>query len=263
MFATRPADRAAFRVTSTPATSFAAALARAARWIRSCSIDDRRDRVGIPYNQEEIVEMSPRAASVVISVLIVVASASAAQVAQPRPPSLPDSVHIDPQLRPTADMLLARSPTFQRQCARIAQVRALRIDVRLVPRLFATSARARASAARYEFGRLVVTIDILAGGEYAELLAHEFEHVTEQIERVDLAALARTDPRSASALGDGTFETMRAREAGRAAAREVHGEIDPAVAAVGSGLKRAARSAWKRLGRVEAVAPDPRLFRRN
>lgn len=217
----------------------------------------------IPYNREEIVEMSPRVASVVVSVLVVVASAAAAPVAQPRPPALPDSVHVDPQLRPAIDMLLARSPTFRRQCARIAQARALRIHVRLVPRLFGTPARARASAARYEFGLLTVAIDILAGDDYAELLAHEFEHVTEQIDRVDLAALARADPESASALTDGVFETTRAREAGRAAAREVRGERDPAAGAAESGLTRAARSAWKRLGRIEAVAPDPRLFRRN
>ncbi len=51
------------------------------------------------------------------------------------------------------------------------------------------------------------------------LLAHELEHLIEQLERTDLAALARTG--AAHRGRDGAFETRRAISAGRRVAGEV------------------------------------------
>jgi hypothetical protein len=49
--------------------------------------------------------------------------------------------------------------------------------------------------------------------EYAELFGHELEHILEQIDRVDLAALTAAGE-GASRLSDGAYETTRARRAG-------------------------------------------------
>src|SRR5262245_62000830 len=133
---------------------------------------------------------------------------------------LPSTVRVDPMLEPIVADLLARSAIVRRQCGIFERVSALRIDVRLVQKMPAMT-RARATARRFEFGLLSVVVEIPLGGNYAELLAHEFEHVVEQIERIDLSALARTGSEAASEPDSGVFETTRARDAGLAAAAEV------------------------------------------
>ena len=55
--------------------------------------------------------------------------------------------------------------------------------------------------------------------EYAELFGHEFEHILEQIDRVDLEALTAARA-GATRLADGAYETTRARKAGQTIADE-------------------------------------------
>jgi hypothetical protein len=186
----------------------------------------------------------------------------AAAGSQRAPRALPPTVQVDPNLGPTVARLLERSATFRRQCEAIARAPGVRVEVRLVPRFPSSLTRAKATVNRYEYGRMAVLVEIAAGGDYAELLAHEFEHVTEQIDRVDLAALARSKAGGAARVSEGAYETVRAIEAGRAAAAEADGALDPAVRTAGNGLARAARTTWRRLGQVEAVAPDPTQFHR-
>jgi hypothetical protein len=179
-------------------------------------------------------------------------------MASPECLQMPATVRIDPMLQPVVTRLLARSATFRRQCAALADARHLRIDVQLVPRFTPSNTRARATARRYEFGFLAIVIEIAIGADYAELLPHEFEHALEQIEHLDLATLARTAPDRASELAHGVFETARARDAGRAAASEVDGPLDPAVAAARGQIARMARQTWRALSRVEPVR-GPRM----
>jgi hypothetical protein len=68
-----------------------------------------------------------------------------------------------------------------------------------------TYARARSVARRYDSGLLIVDIEIPpASQDFTELLAHELEHASEIIERVDFEALAgarlgqRVDPDGSS-----------------------------------------------------------------
>jgi hypothetical protein len=193
-----------------------------------------------------------------------VARAQVRQVEQPlpllqRPESvvecrqMPPTVRVDAMLQPVVTHLLARSATFRRQCAAIVQAARLDIDVRLVPRLTPSTTRARASVSRYEFGFLAIVIEIVIGTDYAELLPHEFEHALEQIEHVDLAALARTAPDRANEVGRGEFETARARDAGRAAVAEVSGALDPTLVAARGQVARMARQTWRALSRVEPL----------
>jgi hypothetical protein len=57
--------------------------------------------------------------------------------------------------------------------------------------------------------------------EYAESLAHELEHVLEQVEGLDLDAAAEGRRAGVARLADGVFESERARRVGRQAALEV------------------------------------------
>jgi hypothetical protein len=58
-------------------------------------------------------------------------------------------------------------------------------------------------------------IEIYTPQDYAELIGHEFEHVVEQIEGVNLSTLAAEDSDQARRNVDGGFETARALKAGR------------------------------------------------
>ena len=81
-----------------------------------------------------------------------------------------------------------------------------------------TGARMRANRRR---NRLLATIDVdlRKPGLFAEHLAHELEHVLEQIDGVDLPRLASR--RVAGVIDEGgSYETVRAMAVGRAAARE-------------------------------------------
>ncbi len=54
-----------------------------------------------------------------------------------------------------------------------------------------------------------------------ELIAHEVEHIIEQLDGLDLARLARLAPVTVWATGDQRFETQRATQMGRLVAAEV------------------------------------------
>ena len=77
--------------------------------------------------------------------------------------------------------------------------------------------------------------------DITELLPHELEHVLEQVEGIDLPALAKRRASGVQEVGRGVYETERARGAGLMALREVYGEFDPVSAAV-RGLKRVWRA---------------------
>ncbi len=74
----------------------------------------------------------------------------------------------------------------------------------------------------------------------SELLGHEFEHLIEQLDGVDLSAMARGG--EARRLTDGAFETERAIAAGQQVAGEVIDNAPDRVRKAGVtmwGIKRA------------------------
>jgi hypothetical protein len=74
-----------------------------------------------------------------------------------------------------------------------------------------------------------------------ELLAHELEHVLEQVEGIDLDALAEEG--EARRLSDGSFETARAVQAGRRVAAEVIDNSPDRIRSTGSSMWRTLRRA--------------------
>lgn len=150
--------------------------------------------------------------------------------------SLPFNVDAG-MLQPIAVALLQRSPTFQRQCERIASSPVLRVSIRMV--LATPSGRAQTTITRYEAGALRAEVLIRFGEDYYELLAHELEHVLEQVDGVVLRdeMLARR----AWLTDSGAYETRRASEAGIRARQECDGLTPETVQANGRSALRPRR----------------------
>ena len=168
------------------------------------------------------------------------------------------NIHVDPLLQPLVAKLLARSPTLRRQWQAIGSSRLIRVSLLSTPLLRETpSARARTEFSRYALGAIRAVVELPAVADIAELLPHELEHVLEQIEGLDLPALAKRGEAGVYEIGRGVYETERARKAGVGALREVYGDTDPALS---SALRRV-QQAFKALvpnGKVAAEkAPAP------
>ncbi|HEX4565525.1 MAG TPA: hypothetical protein VH138_02795 [Vicinamibacterales bacterium] len=128
---------------------------------------------------------------------------------------VPGNIHSGLLARNVAG-LIQSSSTFRAQCARIAAARNLRVDVELVQTLGAV--RAETVITRYTAGAIRAEVRIAFGQDYRELIAHEFEHIIEQLDGVNLRAEAYEG--RAWLLDGHVFETRRASEAGRRVRRE-------------------------------------------
>ena len=174
--------------------------------------------------------------------------------AQPLPPQLPPSIRVSDALRETIALMLEKSETFRRQCARIAAAKTLRVTVLIVaPQVAAPTRRAHATIRRYSLGAIRADVALPATADHVELLPHELEHVIEQIEGVDLPAMARAGRGGVVESTDGMYETTRARDAGRAVLREVYGEALPRFGAAARGIGWALRAIGGRAARGTAV----------
>jgi len=127
--------------------------------------------------------------------------------------ALPENVSLPEDLKPLLQEMWRRSPTFREQCRRIGEARHLRVKLSYAVPILSSRFRALSVVNKRE-GQIDVTIKLVSSGDYFEMIAHEFEHVLEQLEGLDLVALAeqRGDRAHRNELG---FETRRALEAGR------------------------------------------------
>ena len=89
--------------------------------------------------------------------------------------------------QPLVDAMLARSPTFRRQCARIAAAPYLSVLIRTDPPV-GTRARALTQIQRLSGGLVQAVVQIGHSAVVGELIAHEIEHILEQLDGVDLSA---------------------------------------------------------------------------
>lgn len=156
--------------------------------------------------------------TLMIAVLNVVLFSAGASGAEPRRVPLPLNIAIDETLREHVEEAVALSPTLRRQFAVVAGspvIVELRVSLARLPAF----RRAETTISRYDSGFIRARVLVPPGTDFIELLAHELEHVVEHIEGVDLAVLTRTG--GATQDVSGIFETVRARDAGRAAALEV------------------------------------------
>jgi hypothetical protein len=136
--------------------------------------------------------------------------------------SVPPNLRLDGEYRPLVESMLEHSPTFRRQCLRVAGD--ARLTIRLYPFLSSSTrgARAMTRMARGEDG-LSADIYITRNDDEVELIAHEMEHIIEQLDEVDLFSMARLPHSGVHHVisAGATFETSRAAETGLRVAREV------------------------------------------
>ena len=161
------------------------------------------------------------------------AASPAQEGARPQPPP---NIRVAEVLEDVFYDLLSASPTFIAQCERIANARYVHVTVNPVMASSTTSrGTARTTMRRFSSGALLASVHIpvpLTAIEYAELFGHEFEHIIEQVDRVNLEALTLVRG-GATRLSDGAYETTRARRVGQAIAGEAEHfrpiAIDPSI----------------------------------
>ena len=137
--------------------------------------------------------------------------------------TLPPNLKIPDMYRSYVESMLRLSPTFRRQCRRLANALGLTVVLRQFLTRPPDRVRAQTSFWTDRDGRLYATVETRALEDQVELIAHEIEHVIERLDGVDLRARAAL-PGTGVRLCDGSddaFETIRARRAGLAVAEEV------------------------------------------
>jgi hypothetical protein len=179
----------------------------------------------------------------------IIARASRIAACDAATPALPDSIALEDGLQPIVQLLLERSPKFREQCRALAAAPRLRATVSVSARPAIGTTRARTSFRQNESGALAAAIEIRSALELTELLAHEFEHLIEQLDGVDLKALSREG--EAHRLADGAFETDRAIAAGQQVAGEVLHNTPDRVRSAGA-------SVWRTLRRAVGVRGSAR-----
>ena len=149
---------------------------------------------------------------------------AAAGDAAVRPISAASVLPPDAQIASMAGSLVERvwraSPTFRRQCERLAEA-GVRIVITLdFPQIDADS---NAESVISHKGGVRAHIRLRSlDSKSAEHLAHEIEHVLEQLDQIDLRDVVANGVRGAWTVSQGgAFETTRAIAVGRAVAREV------------------------------------------
>jgi hypothetical protein len=136
--------------------------------------------------------------------------------------ALPSNLQVAPMYRELVESMAERSPTFRGQLLRIATAPRLTIDLDVVPHI--VGARAVTRMVRHADG-LAARAQVSQFDDVVELIAHELEHVIEQIDGVDLAADAGQPGSGVRATGPMTFETVRAKRIGVIVAQEVRASM--------------------------------------
>jgi hypothetical protein len=135
---------------------------------------------------------------------------------------VPANIAIPADYRAVIAEMYRYSPTFRRQCNRLG--RASDVRVRITPSLLrgTNPDGALTRIVRVRAGGLDAGVELGVSGDLVTLIAHEFEHILEQLDGVDLPVMAS---RTASGVhlvpGSEHFETERAIAAGRQVANEV------------------------------------------
>jgi hypothetical protein len=132
---------------------------------------------------------------------------------------LPTNVSMRGDLARVLGRIYDRSPTFRAQCRRIAGADNLRVAIR-VDTAIPSRCRAFTIVTRYGYD-IRAEVHVPPGNGLTELVAHEFEHVLEQIEGINLRRLARKKDSGVREVEGQAFETDRAQKAGRLVAAEV------------------------------------------
>lgn len=127
---------------------------------------------------------------------------------------LPANVRIDEALAPHVQVMLERSGTFLGQCRRLATAPWVHVMVRLGPYFLDRHGyRAYSTIQRPQSKLLIAVVTLQASADPSLWIGHEFEHLVEQIDEVDVLRQASV-LRDAWHTRNGMVETGRAVRAG-------------------------------------------------
>ena len=162
------------------------------------------------------LEREPLRSSQVAARVYVAARSATFDHVERAPNLIVGSVH-----QPLIVEMLARSPTFRRQCARLAAATNLTVLVRSdLPA--GTRAGALTSIQPRGLGKIEAFVRVGMSHRTAELIAHEIEHIIEQLDGVDLRAKSRLPASGVRHVWDlDAYETTRAIATGLRVAREL------------------------------------------
>jgi hypothetical protein len=135
-----------------------------------------------------------------------------------------DAIQVSREIRPQLQTMLRSSALFRAQYRRIADSRRVFVGVRVNAGLVESTIRARSIIRRYASG-LIVAVVQLPPGRHEELIAHEFEHIIEQLDGQGLQWLARARTGEAWYTRQDTIETRRAADAGRAVLNQLRRRV--------------------------------------
>ncbi len=135
----------------------------------------------------------------------------------PESRKLPANVRMPDVLRRALEDALPHSPTLRRQMDVIAAAPRFRVNV-VFGGMRGNAYDALSRFYRHEWGAILVEVTLYMPGNLIQLMAHELEHICEQIEGVDLRAAA--GGAEAYVVGD-RYETARAIAIGHQVWREV------------------------------------------
>ena len=142
-------------------------------------------------------------------------------LAGPVATGVPPNIVVPAVYRPIFADMFRHSPTFRRQCSRLARASDLVIDLTPSMQPGLASGEALTRIMRRPAG-IEAAVQIGPTGDPVLLIAHEFEHILEQLDGVDLPSMAtRTSTGVRLVSGTGHFETERAIAAGRRVVDEV------------------------------------------
>jgi hypothetical protein len=169
-----------------------------------------------------ISSLSAQTALTLVSPASVVHEYVSAAAAIPEHAAIPPNLEVSSVYRALLADMLRQSPTFRRQLLRIAGAQHLTIRLQWVPSSWLGGVRAKTQFTTESNGRLSANIDIAKRERDIELIAHEIEHVIEQLDHVDLRTKAGQPDSGVHAFdGPGVYETNRAIRVGVQVAQEV------------------------------------------
>lgn len=137
------------------------------------------------------------------------------------PRELPRNLRVPANMRPMLMRMLQTSATFRRQVATLSAKPAVRMTVNYGGIRGDRNYHALSTVRKHQFGAMLVDTTVFVPTDLVEIIAHELEHVCEQMEGVDLPSLSRLKGEGVYDL-NGHFETARAIRAGQEATREYH-----------------------------------------
>jgi hypothetical protein len=123
--------------------------------------------------------------------------------------SLPRNLVLPDSMQARVASMVRTSPTFRLQCNRVTNAKNLKITVEhAIP---SGPVRATTRVIIAPGGEMIAHVQLGPSGDLEELLAHEIEHIVEQLDGVDLRSLANREDTGVWLVGDtDRFETERA-----------------------------------------------------